>query len=396
MRRDPRFVAARGRDVPADGHAVDRLLVPLAGPAPGPASTARRRRRSGPHSATTSPLSSTTADTRPDESCSHVNGFDAEHHLRAVVDGDQPDPFVELGAGHRAARRRERRAGPRHLDVGAEPGHPQARGGGSCRRATTRARGGAARRPRGVSARRRRPCRGETARNRSPARRARPVRPTPRPTNPRARLRRRPRQRCRALVAPPSGVGHLRRSPCLTVCWLCEDTGERGGRSGLRRCPVRPGRPRRSGPHRGADVRGAGQSRRLDVRGGQPSLPGRRQAVPPAVHRAVGAAGARARRVAGHGRGRGHRAGAPGHAVPRRRDGRGADAPRRPQRQRPMGQQHRDPGRRLPVRDGLAAGVAAGPRRGADHRRHLRPAGDRPDAGDARRRRPVSTPSTTT
>ena len=57
------------------------------------------------------------------------------------------------------------------------------------------------------------------------------------------------------------------------------------------------------------------------------------------------------------------------------------------QRQRPLGQQHRDPGRRLPVRDGVAAGVPARARRGAHHRRHLRPAGHRADARDARRGR---------
>ena len=55
----------------------------------------------------------------------HVNGFDAQHHLRAVVDGDHANPVVEFGAGHRAADLRERRAGPRHFDVGAEPRHPQ-------------------------------------------------------------------------------------------------------------------------------------------------------------------------------------------------------------------------------------------------------------------------------
>ena len=55
----------------------------------------------------------------------HINGFDAQQHLRAVVDGDHADAVVELGARHRAARRRERRAGPRDLDVGAEARHPQ-------------------------------------------------------------------------------------------------------------------------------------------------------------------------------------------------------------------------------------------------------------------------------
>ena len=82
-----------------------------------------------------------------------------------------------------------------------------------------------------------------------------------------------------------------------------------------------------------------------------------------------------------------HRIGAPGHAVPRRRDGRGASAPRRTQRQPAMEQQRRDPGRRLPVRHRVAAGVAAGPGRGADHRRDVRPAGHRADARNPGRRR---------
>src|SRR4051812_36415494 len=56
---------------------------------------------------------------------SHVNNFDAEHHLCAVIDGHHPDAVVELGAGHGAARRRERWARPLHLDVGAEPRQPQ-------------------------------------------------------------------------------------------------------------------------------------------------------------------------------------------------------------------------------------------------------------------------------
>ena len=84
---------------------------------------------------------------------------------------------------------------------------------------------------------------------------------------------------------------------------------------------------------------------------------------------------------------RGHRDGAPGDAVPRRRDGRGGSAPRRTQRQRALGQQRRHPGRRLSVRDGVATGVAAGTRGGAADRRDVRPAGDRADARDPRRRR---------
>ena len=56
----------------------------------------------------------------------HINRFDAQQHLGAVVGGDRADPVVEFDAGHRAAGRRERRARPFDFHVGAEPGHPQA------------------------------------------------------------------------------------------------------------------------------------------------------------------------------------------------------------------------------------------------------------------------------
>src|SRR6476619_3319393 len=55
----------------------------------------------------------------------YLNGFDTQHHLRPVVHGDHPDAVVELGAGHRTADLRERRARPRDLDVRAEARHPQ-------------------------------------------------------------------------------------------------------------------------------------------------------------------------------------------------------------------------------------------------------------------------------
>ena len=54
-----------------------------------------------------------------------ANGFDAEQHLGAVVDGDQADALVEFGAGDGTAGRRERRARPLDLDVGAEARHAQ-------------------------------------------------------------------------------------------------------------------------------------------------------------------------------------------------------------------------------------------------------------------------------
>ncbi len=55
-----------------------------------------------------------------------TNSFDAESHARAGFLGDFANPVVQLDAGHRAAGRRERRAGPWHLDLAAEPAHPQA------------------------------------------------------------------------------------------------------------------------------------------------------------------------------------------------------------------------------------------------------------------------------
>src|ERR1700737_3634510 len=55
----------------------------------------------------------------------HTNRFDAEPHPRTGVLGDFADPVVELDAGHRAAGRRERRAGPVDFDLAAEPAHAQ-------------------------------------------------------------------------------------------------------------------------------------------------------------------------------------------------------------------------------------------------------------------------------
>ncbi len=97
-----------------------------------------------------------------------------------------------------------------------------------------------------------------------------------------------------------------------------------------------------------------GGDERLPVRhrGLEPPGQRRRQAVPPA-------AGARGRAVRRPGRARQRarrrrrRAHPPRDAVPRRRDGRGAAAPRRPVGQRALGQHGRDPHRRLPVRPRL-------------------------------------------
>src|SRR3954452_735149 len=55
----------------------------------------------------------------------YTNGFDAQEHLRPLVDGDLADAFVELGPWHCTAGGRERRAGPLDLHVGPEARHPQ-------------------------------------------------------------------------------------------------------------------------------------------------------------------------------------------------------------------------------------------------------------------------------
>src|SRR5581483_3382405 len=56
----------------------------------------------------------------------YSNRFDAEPHLSTGVLGDFADPVVQFDAGHRAAGRRERRAGPVDFHLAAEPAHPQA------------------------------------------------------------------------------------------------------------------------------------------------------------------------------------------------------------------------------------------------------------------------------
>src|ERR1700748_2902078 len=55
-----------------------------------------------------------------------TNNFDAESHTRTGFLGDFADPVVQFDAGHRATGRRERRAGPVHLDLAAKSAHPQA------------------------------------------------------------------------------------------------------------------------------------------------------------------------------------------------------------------------------------------------------------------------------
>ena len=70
--------------------------------------------------------------------------------------------------------------------------------------------------------------------------------------------------------------------------------------------------------------------------------------------------------------------------LPRRRDGRGPAAPRLGQRQLPLGQHRRHPGRRLPLRPRLRPGVRARPRVRLPAGPHLRPAGPGPDRRDGR------------
>src|SRR6202167_2545495 len=53
------------------------------------------------------------------------NGFSSQQHARSGILGDFADSVVQLEAGHRAASRRERRAGPVHLQFAAESAHPQ-------------------------------------------------------------------------------------------------------------------------------------------------------------------------------------------------------------------------------------------------------------------------------
>ena len=56
----------------------------------------------------------------------NANSFDAKTHACTGLLGDFADPVVQLHAGHRAAGRRERRAGPVDFDLAAESAHPQA------------------------------------------------------------------------------------------------------------------------------------------------------------------------------------------------------------------------------------------------------------------------------
>ena len=314
-----------------------------------------------------------------------INSFRAQQHLRAVVGGDRADAVVELGPGHRAACRRERRTrasrppgrapkpairNPRwRMWLSSQSRGPAAQLGHRARGEPVAAGlvpwelGGVdhqhvascARRPRGAAAARHDDPLGLPRRSLLPC----PV-------------------RLASLLRPES------RSP---VCWTNEDTSDCGGGGGLRGPCLRPGV--RDSVARIEELIAAelGKADEMMRRCGPALISGWRQAIPATVHGVVGAARARTRRVAGHRRRCGDRAGPSGDAVSRRRHGRSADSPRRAQRQRPLGQQHRNPGRRLSVRDRVEAGVAAGPRRGARDRRDLRPTGHRADARDPRRRR---------
>ena len=55
----------------------------------------------------------------------HRNGFRPKQHPRPGILGAFADAVVQLEAGHRAAGRRERRAGPVDFQLAAESAHPQ-------------------------------------------------------------------------------------------------------------------------------------------------------------------------------------------------------------------------------------------------------------------------------
>ena len=224
----------------------------------------------------------------------YANGFDAEEHLRSVVGRDATDAFVELGPRHGTAGRRERRAWPFHLDVGTEARHPQtpvADRAVQPRAEAEQLEFGYRTR---VSGRRRTPCPWGTAGSRSPVPRGR-------------------RRTVHAAAAEPAGPGadhdHVTflaipgrcaralriavhssqyvgamKTPATVVAGV-----DFGDATFADQCS------RRSGAHRRPDGNGAGQGRRADGRGGPAPVPGRRQAVSPAVHGVVGPAGSRSR-----------------------------------------------------------------------------------------------------
>ena len=198
VRGDPLVVAAPGAHVAAGGHAVGGLPVPLAARAPGPAATARRRRRPAAGSATREPL---------------VVGVLEDHggHPVAVpLDVDRPGAVQRRRAGRRAPPRRMRAsssvrgtalpwsgnaaARPGQLPLPAEPGRAQPAVARVPAHPVAEARAGPARRWRGGSGRRRRSCPAGRRRRRRGRRRARPAPPTPRPPTRPDRRRRRGRR----------------------------------------------------------------------------------------------------------------------------------------------------------------------------------------------------------
>ena len=196
VRGDPRLAAARRGDV-ARGRPRRRPFPGATrGRALGPVSSARRRRRSASRTGITSPESSTTADTRPDGSRSTSTALAPSIIFAPSSTATSRIRSSSSVRGTALLGRRERRPRPRHLDVGAEPRHPQSAVRDPAVEPGAEPEAVAARRSRGASARRRTPCRGETRRSRSPARRARRAQPTPPPTIRPARRRRPRRQRC--------------------------------------------------------------------------------------------------------------------------------------------------------------------------------------------------------
>ena len=155
---------------------------------------------------------------------------------------------------------------------------------------------------------------------------------------------------------------------------------------GLHHRPMAPRRSTRLGARRRPRARGGGAGHRRRQRAplrpeaaGHLIAAGGKRFRPMLALLAAQLGDPDARRWSG---GRGLRAHPPGHAVPRRRDGRGRHAPRRTQREQPVVQQRGDPGRRPAVRAGVRPGGRPRARGRAHPGPHVRAVGHRPDPGD--------------
>ena len=250
----------------------------IGGPAPDPAMSALRQRRSATGSQFG--IRQPAPPYRPGRKSRRT-------HQRICVPTTlrHRTPRLPFGYGHRARNGEPHCWSPGTTDPAtalpparrSRPG--VARDGGSGRRASRLNPGLATRLPRGGSARHRRPCPAETPPRRPPARRGRCG--PPRPQQPTRMARHRPRQ--------PQPGPQMLMCAHFTVCWQGEDSGDRGGGRGLRRPGFRPVRPRWRCSRGGDDLHRTAQRRRVDDRGRAASVRGGRQAVPPLVHSAVGA-----------------------------------------------------------------------------------------------------------